>query len=117
MCHVTIQKQKEIAEAVAQQNQPKQVMHTASLGVEIWLGLDEPARARRGSARLEPAREPKRARAEPDFVARQNCEPSRAGSVQLASRLASRANNVKYTIIPYYCYVLNYFIEFLELDT
>jgi hypothetical protein len=30
MCHVTIQKQKEIAEAIAQQNQPKQVMHTAS---------------------------------------------------------------------------------------
>jgi hypothetical protein len=30
MCHVTIQKQKEIAEAVAQQNQPKQVMHSAS---------------------------------------------------------------------------------------
>jgi hypothetical protein len=30
MCHVTIQKQKEIAEAAAQQNQPKQVMHTAS---------------------------------------------------------------------------------------
>jgi hypothetical protein len=30
MCHVTIQKQKEIAEAVAQQNQPKHVMHTAS---------------------------------------------------------------------------------------
>jgi hypothetical protein len=30
MCHVTIQKQKEIAEATAQQNQPKQVMHTAS---------------------------------------------------------------------------------------
>jgi hypothetical protein len=30
MCHVTIQKQKEIAEAVAQQNEPKQVMHTAS---------------------------------------------------------------------------------------
>jgi hypothetical protein len=29
MCHVTIQKQKEIAEVVAQQNQPKQVMHTA----------------------------------------------------------------------------------------
>jgi hypothetical protein len=29
MCHVTIQKQKEIAEAAAQQNQPKQVMHTA----------------------------------------------------------------------------------------
>jgi hypothetical protein len=29
MCHVIIQKQKEIAEAVAQQNQPKQVMHTA----------------------------------------------------------------------------------------
>jgi hypothetical protein len=30
MCHVTIQKQKEIAEAAAQQNQSKQVMHTAS---------------------------------------------------------------------------------------
>jgi hypothetical protein len=29
-CHVTIQKQKEITEAAAQQNQPKQVMHTAS---------------------------------------------------------------------------------------
>jgi hypothetical protein len=30
MCHVTIQKQKEIAEATTQQNQPKQVMHTTS---------------------------------------------------------------------------------------
>jgi hypothetical protein len=30
MCHVTIQKQKKIAEAAAQQNQPKQVMHTVS---------------------------------------------------------------------------------------
>jgi hypothetical protein len=30
MCHVTIQKQKEITEAAAQQSQPKQVMHTAS---------------------------------------------------------------------------------------
>jgi hypothetical protein len=30
MCHVTIHKQKEIAEVAAQQNQPKQVMHTAS---------------------------------------------------------------------------------------
>jgi hypothetical protein len=30
MCHVTIQKQKEIAEAAAQQTQPKQVMHTTS---------------------------------------------------------------------------------------
>jgi hypothetical protein len=29
MCHVTIQKQKEIAEAAAQQSQSKQVMHTA----------------------------------------------------------------------------------------
>jgi hypothetical protein len=29
MCHVTIQKQKEIAEVAAQQNQPKQVMHIA----------------------------------------------------------------------------------------
>jgi hypothetical protein len=30
MCQITIQKQKEIAEAEAQQNQPKQVLHTAS---------------------------------------------------------------------------------------
>jgi hypothetical protein len=30
MCHVTIQKQKEIVEAEARQNQPKQVLHTAS---------------------------------------------------------------------------------------
>jgi hypothetical protein len=29
-CHVTIQKQKEIAEAEARQSQPKQVLHTAS---------------------------------------------------------------------------------------
>ena len=29
-CQVTIQKQKEIAEAEARQNQPKQVLHTAS---------------------------------------------------------------------------------------
>jgi hypothetical protein len=38
------------------------------LGMEIWLGL--------GEARLEPALEPKQARAEPDFIARQNYEPS-----------------------------------------
>jgi hypothetical protein len=30
MCQITIQKQKEIAEAKARQNQPKQVLHTAS---------------------------------------------------------------------------------------
>jgi hypothetical protein len=36
MCHVTIQKQKEIAEATAQQNQPKQVMHTASY---MWVTI------------------------------------------------------------------------------
>jgi hypothetical protein len=30
MCHITIQKQKEIAKAAAQQSQPKQAMHTAS---------------------------------------------------------------------------------------
>jgi hypothetical protein len=29
MCHVTIQKQKEITEAAAQHNHPKQVMHTS----------------------------------------------------------------------------------------
>jgi hypothetical protein len=30
MCQITIQKQKEVAEADARQNQPKQVLHTAS---------------------------------------------------------------------------------------
>jgi hypothetical protein len=30
MCQITIQKQKEIAEAEARQSQPKQVLHTAS---------------------------------------------------------------------------------------
>jgi hypothetical protein len=30
MCQITIQKQKEIAEAEARQNQPKQVLHTSS---------------------------------------------------------------------------------------
>jgi hypothetical protein len=30
MCQITIQKQKEIAEAEARQNQPKQVLHTTS---------------------------------------------------------------------------------------
>jgi hypothetical protein len=30
MCQITILKQKEIAEAEAQKNQPKQVLHTAS---------------------------------------------------------------------------------------
>ena len=30
MCQISIQKQKEIAEAEARQNQPKQVLHTAS---------------------------------------------------------------------------------------
>jgi hypothetical protein len=29
MCQITIQKQKEIVEAEARQNQPKQVLHTA----------------------------------------------------------------------------------------
>ena len=35
------------------------------------------ARARNGSARLEAAREPQTSRAEPDFLARKNSEPSR----------------------------------------
>jgi hypothetical protein len=41
MCHVTIQKQKEIAEVATQQNQPKQVMHTAlyhSLYIPEYVG-------------------------------------------------------------------------------
>jgi hypothetical protein len=44
-CHVTIQKQKEIAEAEARQNQPKQVLHTAScysLYVPEYVGNQQP---------------------------------------------------------------------------
>jgi hypothetical protein len=76
-------------------------------------GIETVAPSRGGNlARFEPAREPN--------------EPERAcffGSPELWAELSrlvqlvSRFNNVKYTIIPYYYYVLNYFIEFLELDT
>jgi hypothetical protein len=51
------------------------------------LGLEKKLEARSGSARLGEAREPKRARAEPNSMARYTNEPSRAGSVRLASRL------------------------------
>jgi hypothetical protein len=74
--------------------------YQSRLGVEIWLGL--------GEARLASQNEP-----ESSLVLQLARTASRAGSIQLASR----DNNVKYTIIPYYYYVLNYFIEFLELDT
>jgi hypothetical protein len=47
--------------------------------------------SRAGSARLGEAREPKRARAEPNSAARYTNEPSRAGSVRLASRLEARS--------------------------
>jgi hypothetical protein len=63
------------------------VFLTLLLGLEKKLEAREPARARSGSARLGEAREPKRARAEPNSVARYTNEPSRAGSVRLASRL------------------------------
>jgi len=76
-----------------------------------WLGLEkklearEPARARGGSARLEPAREPHASRAEPISLARKNSEPSRASSVRLASRLASSAQHgssrPRRQILPY----------------
>jgi hypothetical protein len=61
------------------------------LGLEKKLEAREPARARSGSARLGEAREPKRARAEPNSAARYTNEPSRAGSVRLASRLEARS--------------------------
>jgi hypothetical protein len=61
------------------------------VGLEKKLEAREPARARSGSARLGEAREPKRARAEPGSAARYNNEPSRAGSVRLASRLEARS--------------------------
>ena len=38
------------------------------------------------ASRLEPAREPPPSRAEPDFLARKNSEPSRARLVHLPSR-------------------------------
>jgi hypothetical protein len=44
-CQVTIQKQKEIVEAEARQNQPKQVLHTASCYspyVQVYLGNQQP---------------------------------------------------------------------------
>jgi hypothetical protein len=66
------------------------------------------ARARFGSSQLASQNEP-----ESSLVLQLARTASRAGSVQLASQ----ANTVKYTIIPYYYYVLNYFIEFIELDT
>jgi hypothetical protein len=61
------------------------------LGLEKKLEAREPARARSGSARLGEAREPKRARAEPNSAALYTNEPSRAGSVRLASRLEARS--------------------------
>jgi hypothetical protein len=61
------------------------------LGLEKKLEAREPARARSGSARLGEAREPKRDRAEPNSMARYTNEPSRAGSVRLASRLEARS--------------------------
>ena len=63
----------------------------ARVGLEKKLEAREPARARSGSARLGEAREPKRARAEPNSAARYTNEPSRAGSVRLASRLEARS--------------------------
>jgi hypothetical protein len=58
------------------------------------LELDELARARSSSTRLGPARRSERARAEPVFVAREKSEPARLGSVQLASWLVARSNNI-----------------------
>jgi hypothetical protein len=49
------------------------------------------SRAGSGSIRLGEAREPKRAQAEPNSAARYTNEPSRAGSVRLASRLEARS--------------------------
>jgi hypothetical protein len=43
----------------------------ASIGVEIWLGLDETARVRLASQN--------ESEMTPVFTARQNCEPSRFG--------------------------------------
>jgi hypothetical protein len=60
------------------------------LGLEKKLEDREPARARSDSARLGEAREPKRARAEPNSMARYTNEPSRAGSVRLTSWLETR---------------------------
>lgn len=75
------------------------------LGLEKKLEAREPARARGGSARLEPAREPHASRAEPISLARKNSEPSRASSVRLASRLASSAQHgssrPRRQILPY----------------
>jgi hypothetical protein len=69
------------------------------LGLEKKLEAREPARARSGSARLVEAREPKRARAEPNSTARYTNEPSRAGSVRLASRLEARSKLLQLSLV------------------
>ena len=56
------------------------------VGLEKKLEAREPARARSGSARLGEAREPKRARAEPNSMARYTNEPSRLGEAREPAR-------------------------------
>jgi hypothetical protein len=56
------------------------------VGLEKKLEAREPARARSGSARLGEAREPKRARAEPNSAARYTNEPSRLGEAHEPAR-------------------------------
>jgi hypothetical protein len=57
------------------------------------------SRAGSGSARFGEAREPKRARAEPNSMARYTNEPSRAGSVRLASRLEARSKLLQLSLV------------------
>ena len=71
------------------------------LGLEKKLEAREPARARSGLARLGEAREPKRARAEPNSAARYTNEPSRAGSVRLASRLEARSKLLQLSLVSF----------------
>ena len=65
--------------------QRRQAAAQSPLGLEKKLAARSSARARSSSARLGAAREPRTSRAEPSFLARQNSEPSRAGSLRLAS--------------------------------
>jgi hypothetical protein len=80
---------------------------SAQVNLEVGIRAGKKARGSRagsgsirlGSARLGEAREPKRARAEPNSTARYTNEPSRAGSVRLASRLEARSKLLQLSLV------------------
>jgi hypothetical protein len=69
------------------------------VGLEKKLEARESARARSGSARLGEAHEPKRARAEPNSMARYTNKSSRAYLVRLASQLEARSKLLQLSLV------------------